>query len=216
MKFPPVIDTRRDRCALHYAGYKYLPLVTGERFPLFPLTHPLPPPFQNQILTRALSSTMGIKGAYERFRESRANLWFQRILRFVQFVSPVISIGLFASRLVKIVQQDPIEGRGRLTASNGAVVGILAAAILYTLIAMLLSCFLEHKPKLIRWSLMFLDLCFIGAFIAVAVLTRPNGGSSGPCLQEDGTGLGPASQVVPRKANCKLPWGTFITAIIST
>jgi cytochrome bd-type quinol oxidase subunit 2 len=159
---------------------------------------------------------MGIKGAYERFRESRANLWFQRILRFIQFVSPVVSIGLFASRLVKIVQQDPTEGRGRLTASNGAVVGILAAAILYTLIAMLLSCFLEHKPKLIRWSLMFLDLCFVGAFIAVAVLTRPNGGSSGPCRQEDGTGLGPASQVVPRKANCKLPWGTFITAIIST
>ena len=154
---------------------------------------------------------MGIKGTYERFRESRANLWFQRILRFIQFVSPVISIGLFASRLVKITQQ-----RGRLTTSNGAVVGILAAAILYTLIAMLLSCFLERKPKLIRWSLMFLDLCFVGAFIAVAVLTRPNGGSSGPCRQQDGTGLGPASSVVPRKANCSLPWGTFITAIIST
>lgn len=170
----------------------------------------------NKIPSRTPFLIMGIKGAYERFRESRANLWFQRILRFVQFVSPVISIGLFASRLVKIVQQDPTEGRGRLTASNGAVVGILAAAILYTLIAMLLSCFLEHKPKLIRWSLMFLDLCFVGAFIAVAVLTRPNGGSSGPCRQEDGTGLGPASQVVPRRANCKLPWGTFITAIIST
>ncbi|KAM0695823.1 hypothetical protein Q7P36_004305 [Cladosporium allicinum] len=159
---------------------------------------------------------MGIKGAYSRFRESRLNLWLQRILRFIQFVSPVISIGLFASRLVKIVQKDPTEGRGRLTASNGAVVGILAAAILYTLIAMLLSCFLEHKPKLIRWSLMFLDLCFVGAFIAVAVLTRPNGGSSGPCRKEDGTGLGPASQLVPRKGNCSLPWGTFITAIIST
>jgi len=159
---------------------------------------------------------MGIKGSYERFRESRFNLWFQRILRFVQFVSPVISIGLFASRLVKIVQQDPTEGRGRLTASNGAVVGILAAAILYTLIAMLLGCFLERKPKLIRWSLMFLDLCFVGAFIAVAYLTRPNGGSSGPCHKQDGTGLGPASRVVPRKANCSLPWGTFITAIVST
>jgi uncharacterized membrane protein len=160
--------------------------------------------------------TMGIKGAYERFRNSRANLWFQRILRFIQFVSPVISIGLFASRLVKIVQKDPSGGRGHLTSSNGAVVGILAAAILYTLIAMILSCVLEHKPKLIRWTLMFLDLCFVGAFIAVAVLTRPNGGSSGPCRKEDGTGLGPASQAIPRSQNCKLPWGTFISAIIST
>lgn len=34
---------------------------------------------------------MDIKSAYERFRESRANLWSQRILRFIQFVSPVIS-----------------------------------------------------------------------------------------------------------------------------
>jgi hypothetical protein len=172
--------------------------------------------FRHKISIRHLFSTMGIKGAYERFRESRANLWFQRILRFIQFVSPVISIGLFASRLVKIVQKDPTEGRGRLTTSNGAVVGILAAAILYTLIAMILSCALEHKPKLIRWTLMFLDLCFVGAFIAVAVLTRPGGGSSGPCRSQDGTGLGPASGVVPRKANCKLPWGTFISAIIST
>ena len=159
---------------------------------------------------------MGIKGACERFRESRANLWFQRILRFIQFLSPVVSIGLFASRLVKIVQQDPSEGRGRLTSSNGAVVGILAAAILYTLIAMLLSCLLERKPKLMRWTLMFLDLCFVGAFIAVTVLTRPGGGSSAPCRQEDGTGLGPASQVISRNQNCSLPWGTFISAIIST
>jgi cobalamin biosynthesis protein CobD/CbiB len=159
---------------------------------------------------------MGIKDTYERFRQSRANLWFQRIIRFIQFVSPVISIGLFASRLVKIVQQDPSEGRGRLTSSNGAVVGILAAAILYTLIAMLLSCFLEHKPKLIRWTLMFLDLCFVGAFIAVAVLTRPGGGSSAPCRRQDGTGLGPASSAIPRNQNCSLPLGTFISAIIST
>jgi uncharacterized membrane protein len=159
---------------------------------------------------------MGIKDTYIRFRESRANLWFQRILRFIQFLSPIISIGLFASRLVKIVHRAPNEARGHLTASNGAVVGILAAAILYTIIAMLLSCLLEYKPKLIRWSMMFLDLCFVGAFIAVAVLTRPNGGSSGPCRKQDGTGLGFASHVVPRKANCSLPWGTFITAIIST
>jgi hypothetical protein len=159
---------------------------------------------------------MGIKATYERFRQSRANLLFQRILRFIQFISPVISIGLFASRLVKIVQKVPNEARGRLTASNGAVVGILAAAILYTLIAMLLSCLLEHKPRVIRWSLMFLDLCFVGAFIAVAVLTRPNGGSSGPCRKQDGTGLGPVSHLVHRRANCSLPWGTFISAIIST
>lgn len=154
---------------------------------------------------------MGIKDTYERFRNSNANLWFQRILRFIQFVSPVISIGCFASRLVKISQ-----GRGRVSASNGAVVGILSAAILYTLIAMMISCCLKHKPRIVRWTLMVLDLCFVGAFIAVAVLTRPNGGPSGPCRREDGTGLGPASSVIPRSQNCKLPWGTFITAIIST
>lgn len=151
-------------------------------------------------------------GLYARFRQSEANKWLQRLIRFIQFVSPVISIGLFSARLAKIAKQDS----GRLSASNGAVVGILAAAIVYTLVAMLLSCCLERKPKLIRWSLMVLDLCFVGAFIAVAVLTRPGGGSSAPCRQRDGTGLGPASQVIPRNQNCSLPWGTFISAIIST
>jgi len=153
---------------------------------------------------------MGIKNTYDRFRNSITNLWLQRILRTTQFVSPVISIALFASRLVKIARL-----RGHLTASNGAVVGILALAILYTLVAMLASCFLAHKPKLVRWALMLLDLCFVGAFVAVAVLTRPHGGSSGPCRRRDGTGLGPVSYVVPSRANCSLPWGTFVCAIVS-
>ena len=81
----------------------------------------------------------------------------------------------------------------------------------YTLLVMLLKFILKSGgPKLLRWLLIVLDILFAGAFIAVAVLTRPNGGPSGPCR---GTIYSP---VIPRGQNCNLPWGTFILGIVST
>lgn len=40
-----------------------------------------------------------------------------------------------------------------------------------------MRCLLRNKsvPKLLRWLLIALDLAFVGAFIAVTVLTRPKG-----------------------------------------
>ena len=63
--------------------------------------------------------------------------------------------------------------------SDGAVEGILAAAVLYTIIVGLINLCLRAKsvPNVLRWLLIALDLAFVGAFIAVAVLTRPNGQS---------------------------------------
>ena len=144
----------------------------------------------------------------ERFRSSAINLWIQRFLRVLEFLSPVISLGFFASRLYKIHKLQQ-----RLSTSNGAVAGILAAAILYSLCAMLISFCVKGGPKWLRWLLMVLDLLFVGAFIAVAALTRPNGGSSGPCKS---TQYGQQVTVAPKGQNCNLPWATFITAIIST
>lgn len=144
----------------------------------------------------------------DRFRASSANRILQRLLRVLQFLSAIISLGLFSSRLHKIIRLHH-----RATASNGAVEGILAAAALYTLSVLLLQlCLKAGGPKPLRWLLILMDVLFLGAFIAVAYLTRPHGGSSGPCRNRDRR----IQEVAARGQNCQLPWGTFILAIIST
>nr|OQO29525.1 hypothetical protein B0A51_02617 [Rachicladosporium sp. CCFEE 5018] len=143
------------------------------------------------------------------FRSSRANSALQKFLRVIEFLSPVVSLGPFASRVAKIVRL----GQQATTTSNKAVLGILGAAVLYTLIAMILQFTVKHGgPKILRWLMMLLDVLFIIAFIVVAVLTRPGGssGSSGPCRTSK---LAP---VIPKNLNCNLPYGTFILSILST
>ena len=90
------------------------------------------------------------------------------------YLTIISSLGLFSSRLYKIYKL----GRQALN-SDGAVEGILAAAVLYTIIVGLLNLCLRAKsaPNFLRWLLIALDLAFVGAFIAVTVLTRPNGKS---------------------------------------
>ncbi|KAK4565745.1 hypothetical protein LTR86_003594 [Recurvomyces mirabilis] len=145
----------------------------------------------------------------EKFRSSKANAALQKVLRVIQFLSPVISLGLFASRIAKIVRLGT-----QITHSNGAVLGILAAAVAYTLLAMILQFVVKHGgPKIFRWLMMLLDLLFVGAFIAVAVLTRPHGGSSGPCRNQNRY---LAAAVRRAGQDCNLPWGVFILSIIST
>lgn len=142
----------------------------------------------------------------EKFRASRLNYWFQRLLRVFQFLSALISLGLFSARLAKIIRLTHLASK-----SNGAVEGILVAAVLYTLTVMLLTFLLKHgAPKPVRWLLILMDLLFLGAFIAVSYLTRPNGGSSGPCKKSR------FERVIPTGEDCNLPWGTFILAIFST
>jgi len=91
------------------------------------------------------------------FRSSTLNRWFQRFLRVFQFLSSVVSLGLFSSRLVKIARLSQ-----RLTRSNGAVEGILAAAVLYTLLVMLLTFLIKRGgPRPLRWILMLMDLLYV-------------------------------------------------------
>ena len=137
----------------------------------------------------------------------RASPAFQRILRVLQFLSATISLGLFSSRLYKIVRLVR-----HASASNGAVEGILAAAVAYTLSIMLLRFLLKAGgPAPLRWLMILLDILFVIAFILVAVLTSPKrGGSSGPCHSRIN------QRLIPKGYNCNLPLGTFVLAIFST
>ena len=141
------------------------------------------------------------------YRRIRQNHLLQKILRVFQFLSSVISLGLFSARLYRILRTVQ-----RATASNGAVEGILAAAVAYTLLSMILKFLLKSGgPKWLRLLWIVFDLAFVGGFIAVAYLTSPGGNkTSGPCHSVRGVRL------EPNGSNCNLPWGTFILAIAST
>lgn len=115
---------------------------------------------------------------------------------------------------------NTLKTRRGVNGSFGAVEGILAAAVLYTLITMVMSLIKKSSSpggRMLRWVLVVLDLAFVGAFIAIAVMTRPNGGMAGPnnCYNPR-TIAGQVLNGGKNDTQCGLPWGTFILAIIST
>jgi hypothetical protein len=150
-----------------------------------------------------------------------------RLTRVLQFLSAVISLGIFSQRLYKVYRLvNSIKTRRGVNGAYGAVEGILAAAVLYTLITTLLGCIKKSANpggRTLRWIWVLVDLLFVGAFIAVTVLTRPNGGLAGarhcynPSRLRDGaTNDVTGATADPRDDSCNLPWGTFILGIIST
>ncbi|KAF3903127.1 hypothetical protein ABW21_db0205713 [Orbilia brochopaga] len=139
---------------------------------------------------------------FSRIRNSRT---LHRVLRILQFLSAIISLALFSARIARVIAIAKKASR-----AQGAVEGILVAAVVYTLILMVYKIIARRLgPNWLRWVLIVLDLLFVGAFIAVSDLTRPSG-PAGPCPRKTYT---PA---VPKGQDCNLPWGTFILAIFST
>jgi hypothetical protein len=150
-----------------------------------------------------------------------------RATRVLQFLSSVISLGVFSQRIYKMYRLvNSIKTRRGVNGAYGAVEGILAAAVLYTLISTLLGCIKKSANpggRTLRWIWVLLDILFVGAFIAVTVLTRPTGGLAGArhCYSPSRLHNGGSSDVTgatadPHDDSCNLPWGTFILAIIST
>lgn len=146
-----------------------------------------------------------------------------RLTRVLQFLSSTISLGIFSSRVYKVYRLvNSIKTARGISGSYGAVEGILAAAVLYTLIAMLMSLLKKGGgSKALRWLFVALDVAFVGAFIAVAILTRPEGGPAGPrhCYEDRNVrdeNIVTGEVASTRDESCNLPWGTFVLAIIST
>ncbi|ORY03033.1 hypothetical protein BCR34DRAFT_617886 [Clohesyomyces aquaticus] len=174
--------------------------------------------------TRTSSSETGLltRCVPARLKTSAFYRWTLLLTRVFQFLSAVISLGLFSFRLYKIYRlTNSVRALRNISNGNGAVEGILAAAVLYTLIAMIMGLLLKGGgPKWLRWLWVVLDFLFVGAFIAVSVLTSPNGGSAGPkhCYTnrnaQDTNNV--TGTTVQKDNTCNLPWGTFILAIVST
>jgi hypothetical protein len=171
---------------------------------------------QTGLLTRFVPDKLKTGSAYR---------WFLRFTRVLQFVSAVVSLGIFSQRVYKVYRLvNSIKTRRGINHAFGAVEGILAAAVLYTLISMLLGCIKKSANpggRVLRWIWVLLDLAFVGAFIAVTVLTR-NGGLAGakncynPSRLNNGATDDVTGTTASRDDTCNLPWGTFVLAIIST
>jgi hypothetical protein len=159
----------------------------------------------------------------QKLKHSALYRWLLRLTRVLQFLSAVISLGIFSSRLYKVYRLvNSIKTSVGVNRAFGAVEGILAAAVLYTLLAMLMAFLLRGGgPKWLRWLWVLFDILFVGAFIAVAVLTSPHGGMAGPRHCYGSRDARNSNNVTGETASatdrtCNLPWGTFILAIIST
>ncbi|KAH8693413.1 hypothetical protein GQ44DRAFT_744595 [Phaeosphaeriaceae sp. PMI808] len=129
--------------------------------------------------------------------------FFLRLTRILQFLSVVISLEPLSSRLYKVYRLHGVSG------AFGAVEGILAAAVAYTLLAILTQCIVKARgPKWLGWLWVLLGL----VFIAISVLTRPASGPASPkhCYTNR------SSTRTRRTGSCNLPWGTFVLAIVST
>jgi hypothetical protein len=184
-----------------------------------PADYPVQDSKPTGLLTRFVPSKL---------RNSSLFSWFLRFTRGLQFISSIISLGAFSYRLARVARLvNNIKQRRGVNGSYGAVEGILAASALYTLIAMLLGCIKKNSSPgshKLRWIWVLLDLAFVGAFIAVAVLTRPDGGSAGPRHCYAGRSITNFSSINnatganadSNDPTCNLPWVTFILAIIST
>lgn len=140
--------------------------------------------------------------------QSKSRSLLQHVLRVFQFLSATTSLILFSIRIAKIIRLA-----GRASRSNGAVEGILAAAVAYTLLSMCMRFVIRGGgSNILRILFIIMDLLFVAAFIVVAVLTSPKRhGSSAPCSKSSRI-----NSHIPGAVNCNLPWGTFILAIVST
>lgn len=186
-----------------------------------PLDGPAAPSYHEEKPTGLLTRFVPTRLRYTAFYRI-----LLRLSRILQFMSSVISLGLFSRRLYKVYRLvNSIKARRGVSGSFGAVEGILAAAVLYTLITTILTLIKKSAnpgSKWLRWLWVLLDLAFVGAFIAVSVLTRPNGGSAGPRHCYTGRNANNAASIAqgetanPQDSTCDLPWGTFILAIFST
>lgn len=91
-------------------------------------------------------------------------------IRIVQFLSALISLIMFTIYISRLLTT--------IVRAQGAVQGIVAAALAYTVIATLINVFLDVGFVAKKAILIGLDVCFVLGFVVVAVLTSPLGGAA--------------------------------------
>ncbi|KAF2689213.1 hypothetical protein K458DRAFT_413508 [Lentithecium fluviatile CBS 122367] len=91
---------------------------------------------------------------------------FQTILYAIEFCCAGIILGIYSYFLSVLADRDLF-----IATWIKAVTGLAGAAVLYTIFAVLLTCFLGGKTLFAFLGIIF-DILFVGAMVAIAVLTR--------------------------------------------
>lgn len=98
--------------------------------------------------------------------------WLLRLTRVFQFLSSIVSLGIFSQSLYKVYRLvNSIKTRHGILGADGAVEGILAAAVLYTITTTLFGCIKKNSSpgrKWLHWLWVLLDIAFFAAFVAVS------------------------------------------------
>lgn len=132
------------------------------------------------------------------------------LIRALEFLISLFVLGTF-SYYIGVIHRNNLF----VPTYIRAVEGIAGAAVIYTFLAVILTFFLGGV-KLFAFLGIFLDLCFCGAFIAVAVLTRTGARScSGRVLTPLGNGNASGTGIGGNRLNriCKLEKAIFAVAI---
>ena len=143
----------------------------------------------------------------------------QSTLRLIQLLGSILILGIFSYFLA-------VQAHHHLYKPTWvkAVEGIAGASVLWSLFALLLTCFVGGKPVFGTLA-MLLDLLFLGGFIAVTILTRGGRRScSGYISTPLGSGNTRTGVTTTRPANsrysphlkrtCRLEKAVFAVAII--
>ncbi|KZF19532.1 hypothetical protein L228DRAFT_271327 [Xylona heveae TC161] len=111
-------------------------------------------------------------------------------LRCIQFLASALILAIFSYYLAVLANRDLTIARWMK-----AVEGMSGAAVLYTILAILFTCFLGGVTFFALVAIL-LDICFVGCFVAIAILTRHGVGS---CTGNVNTplGSGPANSGDP-------------------
>ena len=145
---------------------------------------------------------------------------------FVCFCCAAIILGIYSYFLAVLSDRGAL-----ITRDEKAIEGLSGVAVIYTIFAVILTCFLGGV-RFFAFLGVVLDFCFIGAFIALAILLRDGDSScsgvvttplaTGPAV-DGASGAGyssPSGNQITYAVNqyhaCKLNTACFAVAIVGT
>lgn len=120
----------------------------------------------------------------------------------LEFLISALILGIFSYFLAHLARDD---ANPPIPQWEKAVEGISGAAVLYTIFAVLLTCFFGGITFFALIAVI-LDVCFCGGMIAIAILAR---GGRHSCGSVNNSPIGPGHHV-----SCQLERATFIVAIV--
>lgn len=134
-------------------------------------------------------------------------------LRFLEFCCAAVALGIFSYFLAALANHDlNIARRWQ------AVEGMSGAAVLYTIFGVILTVCLGGVT-FFGFIAVVLDICFVGCFIAIAILTRDGANSCAGYVQTPlGDGLGDShgpGYAASLRTACKLNTAVFAVSIIA-